>query len=94
MFKGPLEDRIAIRELCETYADAVVRADAGDWGKVWSEDAHWDLMGNKVDGREAIVAFWKQAMSGLDGVSFQCMPMATARRASTTSARSVDRPIA
>ena len=74
MFKGPLEDRIAIRELCETYADAVVRADADDWGKVWTEDAHWDLMGNKVDGRQAIVAFWKQAMSGLEAVSFQCMP--------------------
>ena len=74
MFKGPLEDRIAIRELAETYADAVVRADAGDWGKVWTEDAHWDLMGNTVDGREAIVAFWKQAMSGLEAVSFQCMP--------------------
>ena len=74
MFKGPLEDRIAIRELQETYADAVVRADADDWGKVWTADARWDLMGTKVDGREAIVAFWKQAMSGLDAVSFQCMP--------------------
>ena len=74
MFNGPLEDRIAIRELCETYADAVVRADAEDWGKVWTADARWDLMGTKVDGREAIVAFWKQAMSGLDAVSFQCMP--------------------
>ena len=74
MFNGPLEDRIAIRELQETYADAVVRADADDWGKVWTADARWDLMGTKVDGREAIVAFWKQAMSGLDAVSFQCMP--------------------
>ena len=74
MFKGPLEDRIAIRELQETYADAVVRANAEDWGKVWTADARWELMGTKVDGREAIVAFWKQAMSGLDAVSFQCMP--------------------
>jgi uncharacterized protein (TIGR02246 family) len=74
MFKGPLEDRIAIRELHETYADAVVRADAEDWGKVWTEDAHWNLMGMAVDGREAIVTLWKQAMGGLDAVSFHCVP--------------------
>lgn len=77
MFKGPLEDRIAITELHQTYADAVVRADADDWGKVWTEDAHWSLMGMAVDGREAIVAFWKQAMSGLDAVSFHCIPSMT-----------------
>ena len=74
MFTGPLEDRIAIRELHETYGDAVCRADATDWAKVWTEDAHWTLMGTAVEGRDAIVAFWKQAMSGLDGVSFQSVP--------------------
>ena len=78
MFTGPLEDRIAIRELHETYADAVVRADAADWAKVWTEDAHWSLMGTAVDGREAIVALWVQAMSGLDAVSFHCIPSMTA----------------
>ncbi len=77
MFEGPLEDRIAIAELHWTYADAVVRADAEDWGKVWAEDASWSLMGTVTQGREAIVAFWKQAMSGLDAVSFQCVPSMT-----------------
>ena len=77
MFTGPLEDRIAIRELHETYADAVVRADADDWAKVWTEDAQWTLMGTTVDGREAIVTLWKQAMGGLDAVSFHCIPSAT-----------------
>lgn len=77
MFKGPLEDRVAIAELHQTYADAVVRADADDWGKVWTEDAHWNLMGHAVDGRDAIVGFWKQAMSGLDAVSFHCIPSMT-----------------
>lgn len=77
MFTGPLEDRIAIRELHETYADAVVRADAEDWGKVWTEDAQWTLMGTTVDGREAIVTLWKQAMGALDAVSFVCFPSAT-----------------
>lgn len=74
MFTGPLEDRIAIRELHETYADAVVRADADDWSKVWTEDARWTLMGTTVEGRDAIVGLWKQAMSRLEAVSFHCIP--------------------
>jgi uncharacterized protein (TIGR02246 family) len=69
-----MEDRLAIRELHETYADAVVRHSAEDWAKVWTQDAHWDLMGMAVDGRDAIVELWNGAMSALDGVSFHCVP--------------------
>lgn len=74
MFSGPLEDRIAIRELNDTYSNGVVRKNAEIWATVWDEDAHWSLMGTAVDGRDAIVAFWKQAMAGLDAVSFHCIP--------------------
>lgn len=74
MFKGPIEDRVAITELNGTYADGVVRIDADTWASVWADDAHWKLMGHEVDGRDAIVGFWKQAMSGLNAVSFQCVP--------------------
>lgn len=74
MFKGPIEDRVAITELNGTYADGVVRIDADTWASVWADDAHWNLMGHEVDGRDAIVGFWKQAMSGLNAVSFQCVP--------------------
>lgn len=74
MFTGPLEDRQAIAELNGIYADGVVRFDADTWGSVWAADAHWNLMGHEVDGREGIVGFWQQAMSGLDAVSFQCVP--------------------
>jgi uncharacterized protein (TIGR02246 family) len=74
MFTGPMEDRLAIRELNETYSDGVVLKDAEIWASVWTEDAHWNLMGTAVDGREAIVALWTQAMGGLDAVSFHCVP--------------------
>lgn len=74
MFSGPLEDRVAIAELNGTYADGVVRIDAETWSSVWAEDAHWNLMGQQVDGRDAIVGFWSQAMSGLEAVSFHCVP--------------------
>jgi hypothetical protein len=77
MFKGPLEDRVAIAELHQTYADGVVLADAEIWGSVWAEEAHWSLLGMEVDGREKIVAMWVQAMGNFDAVSFHCVPSMT-----------------
>jgi hypothetical protein len=77
MFKGPLEDRVAIAELHQTYADGVVLADAEIWGSVWAEEAHWSLLGIEVDGREKIVAMWVQAMGNFDAVSFHCVPSMT-----------------
>ena len=74
MFDGPIEDRLAIRELHDRYSDAVVRMHADDWGAVWSDDAIWSLMGTQVEGKEAIVGLWSQAMSGLDAVSFLMLP--------------------
>lgn len=38
-FTGPFEDRLALRELLETYADAVTQRDADTWGAIWAEDA-------------------------------------------------------
>jgi uncharacterized protein (TIGR02246 family) len=67
---GPIEDQIAIRNLHDTYADAVFRRDPTDWGALWTEDAQWDLMGTKVDGREAIVTLWNGAMAGFAFVGF------------------------
>jgi len=74
MFSGSVEDRLAIRELNDTYGDGVVRVDADTWSSVWADDAHWNLMGHTVDGKDAIVGFWQQAMGGFDAVSFSCVP--------------------
>lgn len=74
MFTGPIEDRLAIRELHETYGDGVVRFDKETWGSVWAEDADWDFMGMELKGREAIVEVWLSAMANFDAVSFQCVP--------------------
>ncbi len=71
-FTGPLADRIAIRELMETYAHGVMTRDADIWGAVWTDDAYWalpeypDLGG--FDGKAAIVAGWVESMRhyGLD----------------------------
>jgi hypothetical protein len=75
MFTGPLEHRIAIRELHETYGAGVLAKDPVLWGSVWAEDARWSLLGHEVAGRAAIVAFWSAAMDACDAVSFvSCQP--------------------
>lgn len=78
MFDGPVEDRLAIRELHDRYADAVVRVDAGAWGDCWAEDAVWEFMGLTIEGRAAIVDLWTGAMAGFDAVSFVAVPGAIA----------------
>lgn len=67
-FTGPVEDRLAIRELVADYGDAVTRNDADAWGALWAEDGVWclpEISGmERIEGREAILAAWKEGMKG------------------------------
>jgi uncharacterized protein (TIGR02246 family) len=64
---GPLEDRLAIRELIDSYNDAVMRFDAEAWASNWAEDGIWSLPGmGEVAGRDTIVGMWKQAMAPIE----------------------------
>jgi SnoaL-like domain len=71
-FTGPVEDRIAIRELMDTHAHGVMTRDAQLWGSIWAEDASWSLSDypdlGDFEGRAAIVAAWSESMTsyGLD----------------------------
>ena len=67
---GPIEDRLAIRELVESYNDAVMRFDEEAWGENWAEDAVWNLGSGVVEGRAAIVPTWREAMSRFSFVGF------------------------
>jgi ketosteroid isomerase-like protein len=77
-FEGPVEDRLAIRELLEAYADAVSRCDAKDWGELWAEDSVWSLPDYPeypdTKGKAAIVAMWVTAMANYPGIMFQAWP--------------------
>ncbi|AZI35698.1 hypothetical protein NT2_07_00130 [Caenibius tardaugens NBRC 16725] len=77
-FTGPFEDRLAIRELLETYADAVTRNDASAWGATWAEDGEWSLPDypeiGTTKGRDAIVAMWLEAMKAYPGIMFEAWP--------------------
>lgn len=74
-FSGPLEDRMAIRELMDTHAHGVMTLDPELWGSIWAEDAYWELpeypdLGG-FSGKAAIVAGWTKSMKhyGLDNCS-------------------------
>lgn len=68
---GPLEDRLAIRELVESYNDAVMRFDGDAWQANWRDDATWRLPGaGDVTGKENFFPIWQQAMSGFSFVGF------------------------
>lgn len=77
-FTGPAEDRLAIRELLEAYADAVTRCDPEAWGATWAEDSLWSLPDypeiGTTSGRSAIVAMWVEAMKQYPGIMFQAWP--------------------
>lgn len=77
-FTGPVEDRLAIRELLDSYADAVIRNDAADWGACWAEDCVWSMPDYpefpKTEGRDAVVALWVEAMKHYPGVIFVAGP--------------------
>jgi len=77
-FEGPIEDRLAIRELLDSYADAVCRVDAEAWGATWAEDAVWALPDypelGEIKGKAAIVEMWKGAMTQYPGIVFTASP--------------------
>jgi len=65
-----MSDKEEIRNLVEKYADAVCRRDETDWSSTWHDNAIWNLGSiPPVEGRDAIVALWVQAM---DRVSICC----------------------
>lgn len=66
---GSVEDRLAIRELIETYHEAVLINDPELWIDTWCQDGRWNLgEGTEVQGRDAILKHWSDAMAHFDFV--------------------------
>ena len=91
-YTGPLEDRVAIRELLESYSDAVCCNDPDAWGATWAEDSVWELPDypqfGTVKGRAAIVEMWKAAMSHYPGIIFVATPGSIEVKGDTANVRS------
>ena len=65
-----MSDKEEIRNLVEKYADAVCRRDEADWSSTWCDNSLWNLGSiPPVEGKEAIVGLWVQAMSGFPFVA-------------------------
>lgn len=69
-FTGPLEDRIAIRELLDSYTDAASRMDRAEWLACWHSDATWRTHYFYVSGKEAIAATYDGLMGNVATTSF------------------------
>lgn len=66
-----LADQIAIRELNAAYVDAVMRRDGTAMSSVWAPDGRWYFLGEWIEGRDAIIARWQNAMDGFPVVCHQ-----------------------
>jgi hypothetical protein len=71
-FKGSMDDRLLIRELLETYADAVCELNAEAWSATWASESEWHLPGGfgTYSGKEQILIAWRAAMTQFPGVVF------------------------
>jgi len=90
-FTGPFEDRLAIRELLDRYADAVTRCDAEAFAATWTEDAVWAMPDYPEfptqQGRDQIVGLWVEAMKVYPGILFEAWPGAIEVEGDTAKVR-------
>lgn len=72
-FTGPMEDRIAIRELCDQFCEGVMSKNMEMWGDTWAESCEWVRFGQVfARGRAAVVAEAQKMLDGYSSGSFFC----------------------
>jgi hypothetical protein len=64
-FTGPMDHRLAIRELYDTYADGGSRRDRGAWLGCYAEDARWKTHYFDLSGKDVIGATFDEIMQGV-----------------------------
>ena len=69
-FTGPLEDRIAIREMYDTYADGANRMDRATWLSVWADDGVWHTHYFEQHGLAAIGENYDELMAPVSATTF------------------------
>lgn len=69
-FTGPLEDRIAIREMYDSYADGANRMDREAWLSVWADDAVWKTHYFEQVGIAAIGEKYDELMAPVTATTF------------------------
>ena len=69
-FTGAIEDRLAIRELYDAYADGANRMDRAAWLAPWSDDAVWKTHYFEQKGIQAIGEKYDELMAPVTTTSF------------------------
>ena len=69
-FTGPMEDRLAVRERYDAYADAVSRADTDAYLACWTDDGVRSGVGGACEGRAELLAHWEGIWTVVDRMSF------------------------
>lgn len=59
---GPSDDR-AIRDLVARYCHAIAERDDDAWLATWAQDAEWRVLGRTLQGREAILDFYRKLVA-------------------------------
>jgi ketosteroid isomerase-like protein len=77
MNSGPIEDRLAIRELIESFAEGTMRMDPKLWGATWAEDGVWKLpsMEEPARGKAEILEVFPQKMAYVKFMSMIAFPV-------------------
>ncbi|MFI5316367.1 MAG: SgcJ/EcaC family oxidoreductase, partial [Myxococcota bacterium] len=58
-----LADELAIRDLVARYCHAVAERDDSAWAAAWAVDGEWKVLGQSVQGRDAILAHYRALVS-------------------------------
>jgi len=76
MAYGSIEDRLAIRELIESFSGTLACLDTDAWIQNWAEDGAWKLrsLPEDVVGRDAILATFVDKMSPVKAISMISYP--------------------
>jgi ketosteroid isomerase-like protein len=69
-FTGPSEARRSIRELHETYSDAVVRQDLDTYLACWADDGSRTGAGGECHGKAELTAHWNGIFGAIEQMAF------------------------
>ena len=92
-FTGPMEDRLAIRELYDTYGDASSRGDVETFLTCWTEDGRWNTHIFERTGKAELREQWEMLWTGFEKVAFIGNVASIEVDGDTAVARSIAREI-
>lgn len=87
-FTGPPADRQLIRELFDTYGDAVIRKDLETYLRCWADNCRRTGEGGECEGKEALRAHWQGVFETVEQMAFFTQPASLVVNNDHASARS------